>query len=100
MASVGLTEQQATDRGLSVNINRKSVPNWFNAKRLNEENYAYKTIVDKKTDKLLGAHIIGTAAEETINLFTMAMKGGVKANDIRKTIFSYPTLASDISHMV
>jgi len=67
---------------------------------LNAKEYAYKTIIDKSSDKIVGAHLIGPYAEETINLFAMAIKAGLKATDIKSMIFSYPTLASDISYMV
>lgn len=100
MASVGLTEKVAKSQNLNFNSNYKSVPEWFNAKRLNEEYYAFKTLIDKDTNKILGAHIIGPEAEETINLFAMAMNTDLKANEIKGMVFSYPTLASDISSMI
>ncbi len=67
---------------------------------MNAKEYAYKTIVDKSSNKILGAHLIGPNAEETINLFAMAIKAGLKANDIKSIILTYPTLASDITSMV
>lgn len=100
MASVGLTEKEAKSQNLNFKSNYKSVSEWFNAKRLNEEYYAFKTLIDKDTNKILGAHLIGPEAEETINLFAMAMNSELKANDLKKMIFSYPTLASDISSML
>lgn len=100
MASVGLTEKEAKEKNLSFKVNYQSVPGWFNAKRLNADEYAYKTLIDREKGVVLGAHLIGPHAEETINLFAMAMKAGMKAGDIKNMLFSYPTLASDISHMV
>ncbi len=100
MASVGMTEKEAEGKNIDYEVNYSSVPKWFNAKRLNEKHYAFKTLVDKETNKILGAHLIGPEAEESINLFAMAMNAGLKANEIKSMIFSYPTLASDISHMV
>ena len=100
VASVGLTEHEASEKNLSFIVNYQSVPGWFNAKRLNVNEYAYKTLIDREKGVVLGAHLIGPHAEETINLFAMAMKAGMKAADIKNMLFSYPTLASDISHMV
>lgn len=100
MASVGYSELEAKEKNYNVRINYKEVPDWFNAKRLNVEEYAFKTIIDEETQTILGAHLIGPHTEETINLFAMAIKTKMKINDIRKMIFSYPTLASDIPHML
>ena len=100
MASVGLTEKEAESQNLNFKSNYKLVADWFNAKRLNEEYYAFKTLIDNDTDKMLGVHLIGPEAEETINLFAMAMNAGLKANDLKKMIFSYPTLGYDISSML
>jgi glutathione reductase (NADPH) len=100
MASVGYTESKAKELNYNVRINYKEVDNWFNAKRLNIKEYAFKTIIDEETQTILGAHLIGPHSEETINLFAMAIKTKMKVNDIRTMVFSYPTLASDISHML
>lgn len=100
IATVGMTEKMAKAKKIDITVNFNSVPNWFNSKRLNEPVYAYKTIIEKTTDKIIGAHLIGPHADETINLFAMAMKAGLKANNLKKMLFSYPTMASDISSMV
>jgi len=100
MASVGYTESKAKEENKNVRVNYKEVGDWFNAKRLNIEEYAFKTIIDEETQTILGAHLIGPHTEETINLFAMAIKTKMKINDIRTMIFSYPTLASDIPHML
>ena len=100
MASVGLSEKEAKLRNLNFKVNYKSVSDWFNAKRLNEKHYAFKTLIGEDTNEIIGAHLIGPEAEETINLFAMVMNAGLKANEIKRMIFSYPTLASDISSIV
>ena len=100
MASVGYSESKAKELNYHIRINYKEVGDWFNAKRLNVEEYAFKTILDKETQTTLGAHLIGSHTEETINIFAMAIKTKMKVKDIRTMIFSYPTLASDIPHML
>jgi glutathione reductase (NADPH) len=76
------------------------VENWFNAKRLNVKEYAYKTIIDIENQTILGAHLVGPNVEETINLFAMAIKTKMTVKDLRTMVFSYPTLSSDIPHML
>ncbi|WP_121667270.1 dihydrolipoyl dehydrogenase family protein [Mesonia aquimarina] len=100
LASVGLTEKQAQEKGYEIVVEEKMHLNWFNAKRINERNYGYKTIVDKKTNLILGAHIIAPEAGEMINLFVMAICGKLKCQDLKKMIFAYPTWGNDIKGMV
>ena len=44
--------------------------------------------------------MLGPHAEETINLVALAIKSGMRASDLRDTIFGYPTLASDVRYML
>lgn len=100
MASVGLTEAQAKQQRKNYAVKMDTVPNWYNARRLNEEVYAFKTLVDKDSDTLLGAHLVGPQAEEVINLFAMAIKAKMPTKDLKSMVYAYPTFASDISHML
>ncbi len=100
LASVGLSEEQAVEKGLDFTLEHKMVPQWFNAKRLNEKGYAYKTLVDNKTGEILGAHLLGPEASEVINLISMAMFAKMQHSDFKKMIFAYPTWGNDIKGMV
>jgi glutathione reductase (NADPH) len=44
----------------------------------------------------VGAHLVGHAAEELINLFAMAMEFGITASQIRSMIYAFPTFSADI----
>ncbi|MEZ5334975.1 MAG: hypothetical protein R2741_06955 [Methanolobus sp.] len=50
----------------------------YTARRTNLGYSAAKVIVEKDTDKIVGAHVIGPNAEDTINIFTLAIKAGLK----------------------
>ncbi|QED37168.1 NAD(P)/FAD-dependent oxidoreductase [Antarcticibacterium arcticum] len=100
MASVGLSEKEATKKGLNFKVNKDRVPDWFTAKRINEKTYAYKTLVEKETGKILGAHLIGPHAEEVINLFALAIKAGFTSKDLKTMILTYPSSGSDVVYMV
>ena len=97
---MGLTEQTAKAKNIDVSVNYQEASSWFNAKRLNENQYAFKTITDKNSGQLLGAHLIGPEAAETINLFAMAITTRMKAKDLKKMIYAYPTFGSDLSYML
>jgi glutathione reductase (NADPH) len=100
LAMVGLSEKQAKKNNLNYAVNFKETSQWYSSKRLNEPASAFKVLIDKDTDHILGAHLLGNHAEETINIFTLAMNNGIKASDLKKTIFSYPTNASNVVHML
>lgn len=100
LGAVGLTEDEAKNKNLNYNVHFKETTNWYSSRRLNEPVSGFKVLVDRETDHIIGAHLLGPNAEETINIFTLAMNAGVTASVLRKSIFSYPTNASDVVHMV
>lgn len=100
IATVGLNEKEAREKGYDFKVEQKHVPGWFNAKRINENYYAYKTLVDKETGYIIGAHLVGPDAAEMINMFVMAMCGKLNCQTLKGMIFTYPSWASDIKAMV
>ena len=100
VATIGMTEDEAKEKGYNYVVEYKRVPKWFNAKRLNDKVYAYKTIVDKDRNIVLGAHIIAAGAGEMINLFVLAICGKLTTENIKAMIFAYPTWGNDIKGMV
>ncbi len=48
----------------------------------------------------MGAHLLGQHAEEVINLFGLAIRTGIRASDLKHTVFAYPTSASDLGSML
>jgi glutathione reductase (NADPH) len=100
LASVGLSEAAARDKGLDFDIHFDKTAGWYSSLRVGARHTAYKVLVEKGTDKILGAHLIGPGAEEQINLFAMAMAADLTANRIKGLIFAYPSFASDIGSMV
>lgn len=57
-------------------------------------------MVEDKTDRILGAHLVGPHADEVINLFALAIQQGITAEAVKSTMFAYPTGASDIGYML
>jgi glutathione reductase (NADPH) len=100
IAAVGLSEAQAQSKGLKFRLKSDKVSGWYTARRLNESVYGFKTLVEEGTDRILGAHLVGPHADEVINVFALAIRSGLTSNDIRTTIFAYPTGASDIGYML
>jgi len=73
---------------------------WYTARRVSESVYGYKTLTDEDTGRILGAHLVDPHADEVINLFGLAIRHGLTANDLKATMFAYPTGASDIGAML
>jgi glutathione reductase (NADPH) len=62
--------------------------------------YGYKILIQERTGKILGAHLVGPHADEVINVFAFAMRHGHMAQELKDTVFAYPTGASDIGAML
>jgi len=100
IAAVGLGEAEARAAGLKFRINREKVPDWYTARRVAETVYGFKTLVEEGTGRILGAHLVGPHADEVINVLGLAIRHGLTAEDIKQTMFAYPTAASDVGYML
>ncbi|WFU15233.1 NAD(P)/FAD-dependent oxidoreductase [Bradyrhizobium sp. CB3481] len=100
LASVGLTEAAVRQKGLVVNVHVNDMLGWFSAKTYAETVAWSKVIVDRSTDRIIGAHIVGHAGQELINIFGLAMRFGITASQIRDNVYAYPTFSSDLKHML
>ena len=100
MASVGYSEEEAKRRYKNIVVNYKSIPNAFNAKRINAPVYAYKIVLNERNEEIVGAHLLGPEAAETINMLTMAMNTKMTAKQVKRMIFTYPSWANDIKSML
>ena len=100
IAAVGLTEAQARDKGLCFRMQSELVPTWFTARQAAESVYGFKVLVEDGSDHILGAHLVGPHADEVINVFALAIRHGLTSEDLKKTMFAYPTGASDIGSML
>lgn len=100
LAAVGLTEEAARQRGLRFRTNLLDTSSWYSSKRLGETHSGSKVLIDEETGRILGAHLLGPSAEESINLFAMAMRSGMTGSQIKEMLFTYPSHGSDMAYMV
>jgi glutathione reductase (NADPH) len=100
LATVGLAEAKAKEQGLKTRVQVNDMEYWFATRTFAETVAWSKIIVDDNTDAILGAHFVGHAGEELVNLFGLAMKHGITASQIREFVFAYPTFSADIKHML
>ncbi len=100
LASVGLQEDEAAKQGLKFEVKHGDTSGWYSSRRIGLKYSGYKTLVEEDTGRILGAHLLGGHAEEVINIFALAIRTGLKAEDLKTMIYAYPTSASDIGYMV
>jgi glutathione reductase (NADPH) len=100
LASVGLTEAQAKEKGLKTKVTVNDMEYWFSTRTYAETKAWAKIIVDEESDTILGAHIVGHAGEELINIFGLAKAHGITASQLREFIYAYPSFSADIKHML
>jgi glutathione reductase (NADPH) len=100
IAAVGLSELQAREGGKAFRVHREKASAWYTARQAAEPVYGFKVLIETDTDRILGAHLVGPHAEEVINIFALAIRHGLTADDLRSTIFAYPTGASDLGYML
>lgn len=100
LAAVGLTEDAARAKRFDVEVRVNDMLGWFSAKTCAETAAWSKIIVDKMTDRILGAHFVGHEGQELINVFGLAIKFGITAHQLKDNVYAYPTFSSDIKHML
>ena len=93
VASVGLTEKKAKERGYEVKIGKFPFTANSKARILGESGGLVKMVADAKYDELLGVHIVGPKATELIVEACAALELEATAESIAKTIHAHPTLS-------
>ncbi|HYC90061.1 MAG TPA: dihydrolipoyl dehydrogenase [Thermoanaerobaculia bacterium] len=93
VASVGLTEKKARERGYDVKVGKFPMTANSKAKIIGEANGLVKYVVDAKYDEILGVHIVGPKATELIVEACAALELEATSESIAKTIHAHPTLS-------
>ncbi|UDF29611.1 UNVERIFIED_ORG: dihydrolipoyl dehydrogenase [Roseateles sp. XES5] len=100
VASVGLTEAKAKEQGRDVRVGRFTFAGNGKAVALGEDQGMVKTIFDKKTGELLGAHMVGAEVTEMIQGFVVAMNLETTEEELMHTIFPHPTISETMKESV
>ncbi len=93
VASVGLTEKQAREAGIDVEILGVDIAVAGSA--LQQDNYSghAQLVVDKAADVIVGAAFVGPGVEELVHAATIAVVGKVTLDDLWHAVPSYPTVS-------
>lgn len=96
IASVGLREDQAIEKGIDYRVGRFPFRALGKAHAIGEISGMVKIIAEAATDRIIGAHIMGPHASDLIAEAAVAMKAGLTARQLAETIHAHPTLAEAV----
>ena len=96
LASVGLSEEEAQEKGPQFRIGRFPFMANGRARCMDESEGLVKIIADSTSDRILGMHIFGARASDLIAEAAIAMEFGASAEDIARSVHAHPTLAECI----
>lgn len=96
IASVGLRDFEVKEKKIEANIGMFQYRALGKAHAMGEITGFFKIIADKKTDRVLGVHIIGEHAADIIHEAALAIKKGLTASDIAGTIHAHPALSEGL----
>ena len=102
IASVGLTEEAAKERGISYIVHAGDLSARFTNRSTGEKHAGYKLLIDGDSHRVLGAHLIGPHVEEVINVFALVIRHNLTVEDLTLDAipWAYPSHTYDIIHMV
>lgn len=100
VASVGLTEAKAKEKGLKVKVGKFPFIGNGKAVALGEQEGMVKTVFDEKTGELLGAHMVGAEVTELIQGYVVGRALETTEEDLINTVFPHPTLSEMLHEAV
>ena len=96
VASIGKTEEQLKEKNIKYKIGKFSFMANSRAKAIDDTEGFVKILADEKTDKVLGAHLIGPHVGELIGEIGVAMEFGASSEDIARTCHAHPTFSEAV----
>ncbi len=96
IGAVGLTEAEAREQGVDVQIYTSDFRAMKNAFVGNSQRALYKMIVDGATDKVVGLHMIGPESPEILQAAAIAVKAGLTKADFDATVALHPSMAEEL----
>ena len=100
LARVGMLEQEARDQGIDVDVRYSDTSGWYSNYRIGETTAAAKIIVDRHSDRIIGAHLLGPEYGELINFLALAMKLDLTTRQLKSMTAAYPTVGSDLGSLL
>lgn len=99
LARIGLSENEARKQGLDIKVAKITMKHVARAVEMNETKGFMKAVVDAKTNRILGATVLGYEGGEVMAVLQMAMQGKITAHELRENIFAHPTMSESINNL-
>lgn len=96
VASVGFTEEQAKAQGFEINVGKFPFSANGRARAMGSIDGFVKIIADRKTDRILGAHLVGPYVSEILGEIVVCMEFGGSSEDLARSFHGHPTLTEVI----
>lgn len=100
LAGVGLTEEAARAEGVETETTTRETSGWFSSRRIGQERSGSRIVIDTSSGLIVGAHLLGEGSAETIHLFALAMREGIRASSLKDLTYAFPTHASDVPSLL
>lgn len=100
MAAVGMLESEAREKGFEFETRFADTSSWFNSRSIGLNHSGMKILIERKRRKILGAHLLGHNAEEMINVFALAIRHDLTADDLGNAVYSYPTAVREMRYLL
>ena len=99
LATVGLSEEDARAHGFALHLYKSRFRPMRNVLAGREERTLMKLVVDEKTDRVLGCHVLGPDAAEMVQMAAVALTMGATKADFDRTIALHPSAAEELVTM-
>ena len=97
LGRIGLSEQEARDRGRDVLIAKIPMSYVARAIEMGETRGLMKAVIDAETDQILGCAVLGIEGGEIMAMIQIAMMGDLPYTTLRDAVFTHPTLAESLN---
>jgi glutathione reductase (NADPH) len=96
----GLISVRDASSGRDVAVRYNDTGDWYANYRVGEHTAATKILIDRATDEILGAHLLGPEYAELAHTLAVAMKLGLTTRQLKSATATYPTVGSDLGSML
>ncbi|MFZ0131898.1 MAG: NAD(P)/FAD-dependent oxidoreductase [Desulfobacterales bacterium] len=100
LAAVGLTAAEAEKKDMNVDARLEDTSSSFISKSSGLRHSAVKIVIEKESRRILGAHLLGRHVEEVINIFSLAIRFDLTADDLLDAIYTYPSATREIKNLL
>jgi len=100
LVRVGMLEADAREQNLDLDVRYSDTSGWYSSYRIGETTAATKILIDRSTDTVVGAHLLGPGAGELVNTLGLAIKLGLTTRQLKSATAAYPTHGSDLGSLL